>query len=373
MPKNTENMEATQPKKKDNTALYIVYAAAAYFGVQFLLKPKRAAAATIVTNPVTPDPATNTAYVPEPLPPATVPAGTSVTWKAESFPLRKGMKGAKIKAMQQKLGINADGAFGNDTETALLQQYGISTISQAQYQTIVGGQKTKAATPAATGSGIWIAESFPLRKGMKGTSVKALQQKLGVSPDGAFGANTETALVKKFGVATVSQTLFRSITQPVTSTFTNLLETILPLPATGKDTSPILKSGSKGQDVYRLQKWLGFKDKKAAKKGELIADSIFGKQTLTALQKKTGQTFISVGHMNTLMKQMAGMGYAGEVLVTKRPATILDSNLLPHRSVPENTILGTRLMELTDPQEQKAYTQFKTVDGFHRWVDKDAV
>lgn len=367
-------MEATQSKKKDdNTALYIVYAAAAYFGIQFLLKPKRAAAATIATYPVTPAPATNTAYVPEPLPAATVPDATPVAWKAEIFPLRKGMKGAKIKAMQQKLGITADGAFGNDTESALLQQYGVSAISQTQYQTILGGQTSKAATPPATGSGTWIAESFPLRKGMKGASVQALQQKLGVSPDGAFGANTETALVKKFGVATVSQTLFRSITQPVTSTFTNLLETILLKPATGKDNSPILKSGSKGQDVYRLQKWLGFKDKKAAKKGELIADSIFGKQTTTALQKKTGQTFISVNQMNTLMKQMAGMGYAGEVLVTRRPATILDSNLLPHRRVPENTILGTRLMELTDPQEQRAYTQFKTVDGFHRWVDKDAV
>lgn len=367
-------MEATPIKKKDNTALYIVYAAAAYFGIQFLLKPKRAAAATITPYPVILAPESNTAYIPEPMPAATVPGAAPATWKAESFPLRKGMKGAKVKALQQKLGVTADGAFGNNTETALLQQHGISTITQAQYQTIVSGQAAKkAATPATASSGAWIAESFPLRKGMKGNSVKALQQKLGVSADGAFGANTEAALVKKFGVATVSQALFRSITQSVATTFTNLLETILPKPGNGKDTSPILKSGSKGADVYRLQKWLGFKDKKAAKKGEPVADSIFGKQTTAALQKKTGQAFISVGHMNTLMKQMAGMGYAGEVLVTKRAATILDSNLLPHRSVPENTILGTRLMELKDPQEQKAYTQFQTIDGLRRWVDKDAV
>ncbi len=368
-------MEATPTKKKDNTALYIVYAAAAYFGIQLLLKPKRAAAATITPYPVTDTPtaAANPAYVPEPMPAATVPATAPATWKAETFPLRKGMKGAKVKAMQQKLGVTADGAFGNNTETALLQQYGVSTVSQAQYQTIMGGQTTKATVAPYAGTSNWVTESFPLRKGMKGASVRVLQQKLGVSADGAFGANTEAALVKKFGVATVSQALFRSITQPVTTSFTNLLETILPKSATGKDISPILKSGSKGADVYRLQKWLGFKDKKAAKKGEPIADSIFGKQTTTALQKKTGQTFISVSHMNTLMKQIAGMGYAGEVLVTRRPATILDNNLLPHRSVPENTILGTRLMELTDPQEQRAYTQFKTVDGFHRWVDKDAV
>lgn len=368
-------MEATPTKKKDNTALYIVYAAAAYFGIQFLLKPKRASAATITTYPGTdmPAPPSGAAYVPEPPAAATIPVATAVTWKAESFPLRKGMKGAKVKAMQQKLGISADGAFGDNTESALLQQYGISTVNQAQYQTITGGQTTKAAAPVATGSGTWVAESFPLRKGMKGASVKSLQQKLGVSTDGAFGAGTEAALLKKFGVTTVSQALFRSITQPVVSAVTNLLETILPKPSNGKDNSPILKSGSKGADVYRLQKWLGFKDKKTAKKGEPVADSIFGKQTLTALQKKTGQTFISVAHLSTLMKQMAGMGYVGEVLVTKRAATILDSNLLPHRSVPENTILGTRLMELSDPQERKAYTQFQTIDGLRRWVDKDAV
>ena len=366
-------MEATPTKKKDNTALYIVYAAAAYFGIQFLLKPKRASAATITTYPGTdmPAPPPGAAYVPEQPAAATVPAATPVTWKAEGFPLRKGMKGAKVKAMQQRLGITADGAFGDNTESALQQQYGFSTVTQVQYQTIVGGAATKAAMPAATGSGTWVAESFPLRKGMKGASVKVLQQKLGVSADGAFGAGTEAAALKKFGVTTVSQTLFRSITQPVVTTVTNLLETIFPTP--GKDTSTILKSGSKGTDVYRLQKWLGFKDKKVAKKGEPIADSVFGKQTLNALQKKTGQTFISVAHLSTLTKQMAGMGYAGEVLVTKRAATILDSNLLPHRSVPENTILGTRLMELSDPQERKAYTQFQTIDGLRRWVDKDAV
>lgn len=440
-------MEATPDKKKENTALYIVYAAAAYFGLQFLLKPKRAAAAAVVTYPTASSPASQTTTTPVPetyVDPASTSSAT--TWIAESFPLRKGMKGSKVKALQQKLGVTADGAFGNNTETALLkkygvstvsqtqyqsiiggqakqtstaattttwiaesfplrkgmkgasvktlqqklgitadgafganteaalqQQYGISTVSKAQYQTIISGQSKTTATTATPTPGSWIAESFPLRKGMKGNSVKALQQKLGLTADGAFGSNTEAAVIKKYGVTTVSQDLFRSITQPVASTITNFLNIITPKPANSQDNSPILKSGSKGADVYRLQKWLGFKDKKVAKKGEPIADSAFGKQTLAALQKKTGQSFISVNHLNTLMKQMAGMGYAGEILVTKRAATILDSNLLPHRTVPENTILGTRMMELSDPQEQRAYTQFKTVDGFHRWVDKDAV
>lgn len=367
-------MEATPDKKKENTALYIVYAAAAYFGLQFLLKPKRAAAAAVVTYPAASNPAapTTTTTVPETyVDPA--PTTSAATWTAESFPLRKGMKGSKVKALQQKLGVSADGAFGNNTETALLRTYGISTVSQAQYQTIVSGLPKTPTSTAAPTSGSWVAEGFPLRKGMKGSHVKALQQKLGITADGAFGNNTEAALLTKYGVTTVSQELFRSITQPLTSTSTNLLNIITPKPVSTKDTSTILKSGSRGADVYRLQKWLGFKDKNVARKGEPIADSVFGKQTLTALQKKTGQSFISVDHLSSLMKQMSGMGYAGELLVTKRAATILDSNLLPHRTVPENTILGTRTMELKDPQEQKAYTQFKTVDGFHRWVDRDAV
>lgn len=368
MPLKNVNMEATANKKKENPALYIVYAAAAYFGLQLILKPKRATAAAIVTYPAS-EPVQQTTTTSPVTEPVTDPVATAATWIAERFPLRKGMKGTKIKALQQKLGVSADGAFGNNTETALLKKFGISTVSQAQYQSITAGQTNQSGASNSAAA----TEGFPLRKGMKGARVKALQQKLGITADGAFGKNTEAALISKYGVNTVSEDLFRSITQPVTTTFTNLLNLITPKTSGTRDTSAVLKSGSRGSDVYRLQKWLGFKDKAAAKKGEPVADSIFGNQTLVALQKKTGASTITVDQLNARTKPLAGMGYAGEILVTKRAVMILDSNLLPHRTVPENTILGTRMMELTDPQEQKAYTQFKTVDGFHRWVDKDAV
>lgn len=177
-------MEPTKEKKTDNTALYIVYAAAAYFGLQFLLKPKRTQSAAVVNYPVT-DPAAQAA-----LPPAATPElkplpAPKNTWVAESFPLRKGMKGPKIKVLQQKLGITADAAFGNNTEAALLSKHGISIVSQDLYKTITSAQPAKGTTPVPLTSA-WIAESFPLRKGMKGPNIKVLQQKLGITADGGF-------------------------------------------------------------------------------------------------------------------------------------------------------------------------------------------
>lgn len=308
--------QKSKQQKQENVAIYFVYAAAAYFGLTFLLKGNKASAATLSPYKV---------------------ADPPVIYKEPAT-----------------------------------QVYEPVAVPKA-------ATKTKQSTPAKTP---WIAESFPLRKGMKGASVKTLQQKLGVTADGAFGANTEAALVKQYGIPTVTKDKYQSILKPV-SALSRLVDAVTTKPATA-DTTAILKSGSKGQDVYRLQKWLGFKDKKTAKKGEPVADSAFGKQTLAALQKKTGQSAISVGQLNSLTTQgggiinwltsgQSGMGYAGEIIVTKREATVLNNNLMPQHTVPKNTILGTRLMELTDPEQQKSYTQFQTIDGFRRWVDKDAV
>ena len=55
---------------------------------------------------------------------------TSSSWKAESFPLKEGMKGEKTKIVQSylsKLGFDigsagADGKFGTKTKTALLKR-----------------------------------------------------------------------------------------------------------------------------------------------------------------------------------------------------------------------------------------------------------
>ncbi|OSZ81921.1 hypothetical protein CAP35_01225 [Chitinophagaceae bacterium IBVUCB1] len=213
--------------KKDNTVLYIVYAAAAYFGLQYLLQPKRVTAAMVVQTPVKEtvavDDTTNAPDVQAAHTAAQVPVHTG--YVNESFPLRTGMRGQRIKAVQQKLGIQADGIFGKGTEAALVRQYRISTVSEIQYRHI-------------------------MQPG----------QKLAVAP--------------------VSRT----------------------------DTTTVLKKGSKGTDVYRLQRWLGFKDKRVARKGEPVADSDFGTQTETALLKKTGRGWISIASLNQYLHQARTRG-----------------------------------------------------------------
>ncbi len=309
--------KSNKQKKQENLAMYVVYAAAAYFGMQFLFKRNTARGATVTTtyaptaDPVPQQPIP--AYEPEPVTPkpkTKSSAKKATAWITENFPLRKGMKGANVKALQAKLGVAADGAFGNNTEAALMQQYGIQSVSREKFASIVQG---------------------------KGT-----------------------------------------VLNKITDLFTGK-----PANQPKADTTPVLKMGSRGRDVYRLQKWLGFKDKKQAKKGELVADSIFGKQTQAALQKKTGQTAISVGQLNALMlqgggilnwlKTSAGIGQVGEVIITQRDTTVLNDQLRPHRRVRKNTLLGKRVMELTDPEQDKSFTQFQTIDGHHRWVDNEDV
>lgn len=229
---NQEN----KAKDKEPVVIYFVYAAAAWFGLQFLMGKNRAGAApaAILPEQRQPAPVYTPAEVAVPVPHTPARSATKVQskWITESFPLRKGMKGGQVAVLQKKLGVVADGAFGDKTEVALLQQHGISTITQAQFNSITQGSP-------------W--------------------QQL---------VNTVTAIAKP---------------KPV------------------QDNSPILKSGSKGAEVYRLQKWLGFKDKGQAKKGDFIADSSFGSQTQAALQKRTGQVAISTSHLNTLMLQGGGI------------------------------------------------------------------
>lgn len=60
----------------------------------------------------------------------------------------------------------------------------------------------------------WIAESFPLRKGMFGGQIKILQKKIGAGSDGRFGSGTESKVMAKFGTATVSRAQYDSVVNP---------------------------------------------------------------------------------------------------------------------------------------------------------------
>lgn len=296
-------------QKKENIVRYLVYATAAYFGLQLMMGSNRAKAATV-------SPAREAS--PPPLAPS----------PAEVIP---------------------------------------PSVSTPPY---IPPRASKKAPKAASGQ-TWIPEQFPLRKGMQGPKVKALQLKLGLTADGKFGNDTQTALLKKYAAVVVPEILYQSITQPATGYFDRLLEP--PKPGSTKDSSAVLRQGSSGPQVYRLQKWLGFKDKQAARKGEAVADSKFGPKTVAALQQRTGLREISLDRLQQLTTGSGMKGLAGDWLMTRCSTTIYDTGLRPHRTVPAHTILGKRTLELKDPTEQKAYTQFKSIDGFNRWVVTDAI
>ena len=155
-------------------------------------------------------------------------ASVPVTAAPSGTLLKKGMKGAEVKKLQQELtnkGYNTkgvDGIFGSNTESAVkkfqkakkLQADGI--VGPATWKALGSTTAAKpkpasntaakpavkpAAKPANSTTSAY--SSKLLKKGMKGAEVKKLQQNLtnkGYSTkgiDGIFGSNTEAA-VKKF-------------------------------------------------------------------------------------------------------------------------------------------------------------------------------
>lgn len=99
--------------------------------------------------------------------------------------LRRGLSGEPVRILQGKLGVNADGIFGQGTEAALIQ-----------YQTDNGLSADGIAGPD-TFTQMGLHELVLLHKGIRGEMVRKLQAGLGIEADGAFGPGTEAAL-KKF-------------------------------------------------------------------------------------------------------------------------------------------------------------------------------
>lgn len=102
--------------------------------------------------------------------------------------LKRGLKGAPVKRLQEKLGITADGDFGPGTERAV-----------KEFQTANGLAVDGIAGPD-TFSAMGLHELVLLRKGSRGAAVKRLQEGLGIGADGIFGSGTEAA-VKEFQTA----------------------------------------------------------------------------------------------------------------------------------------------------------------------------
>jgi peptidoglycan hydrolase-like protein with peptidoglycan-binding domain len=98
--------------------------------------------------------------------------------------LMRGLHGQPVRVLQMMLGEFADGVFGQKTEDAL-KRY------QAQHGLVADGI---AGPDTFTQMGLH--ELVLLQVGTKGTTVKKLQEGLGLPADGDFGAHTEGAVKK---------------------------------------------------------------------------------------------------------------------------------------------------------------------------------
>ena len=96
--------------------------------------------------------------------------------------LKRGMSGAPVKRLQEKLELTADGIFGPGTEQAVRdaqQKHGLSVDG-------IAGPDTFTALD--------LPELILLRVGSRGDAVKQLQSDLGIGADGIFGAGTKKAV-----------------------------------------------------------------------------------------------------------------------------------------------------------------------------------
>jgi len=96
--------------------------------------------------------------------------------------LKKGLKGAPVKRMQEALGVAADGDFGPGTEAAL------KAFQKSKGLAVDGiaGPDTFAA--------MGLHELVLLRVGSRGEQVKKMQDSLGIDADGKFGPGTKKAV-----------------------------------------------------------------------------------------------------------------------------------------------------------------------------------
>jgi peptidoglycan hydrolase-like protein with peptidoglycan-binding domain len=96
--------------------------------------------------------------------------------------LKKGVSGEPVRRLQAKLGVEADGEFGPNTERAL-----------KDWQTKKGLPADGIAGPD-TFMAMGLYELVLLKQGTRGDAVKKLQEKLAIGADGQYGSGTEKAV-----------------------------------------------------------------------------------------------------------------------------------------------------------------------------------
>ncbi len=96
--------------------------------------------------------------------------------------LKKGLSGEPVRRLQTKLGVEADGDFGPNTEKAL-----------KDWQSKNGLAADGVAGPD-TFMAMGLYELVLLKQGTSGVTVKKLQEKLAIGADSKFGPATEKAV-----------------------------------------------------------------------------------------------------------------------------------------------------------------------------------
>lgn len=96
--------------------------------------------------------------------------------------LLRGLKGEPVRRLQEKLGVDVDGDFGPGTEKALKDYQKDNDL------------KVDGIAGPDTFAHMGLYDLVLLRRGSRGSTVKAMQEKLGIDADGKFGPGTEKAV-----------------------------------------------------------------------------------------------------------------------------------------------------------------------------------
>lgn len=97
--------------------------------------------------------------------------------------LKRGSSGPAVRALQEILGVDADGVFGADTEAA---------VKEHQQSEGLGADGIAGPDTLAT-LGLW--NHITVAEGSRGNVVKKVQAALGIGADGVFGAGTKKAVM----------------------------------------------------------------------------------------------------------------------------------------------------------------------------------
>ena len=97
--------------------------------------------------------------------------------------LKRGSSGPAVVALQEILGLDADGIFGADTEAAVKEHQ----TSEGLAADGIAGADTLASL------GLW--NHVTLAQGSRGATVKKVQAALGLDADGIFGPGTKKAVM----------------------------------------------------------------------------------------------------------------------------------------------------------------------------------